>query len=211
MASPAELSRLGARARFQKLGSLKYIVASTLILLICAAIEVPRYEQYHQCINTESTRIVQEATARVTKELSNSLSALAHQPNRQAIEDLAKQLEQISKEIEEYKPKSDNDVVDLRSMQFLMLQMQKQSLQMQKTSMESATVKCHTSYRYDVFLWLSSINPISPAYAQVKLERYSENEIRGMVIMSIFACMGLYFFISTGALLFSKNAKVVAF
>ena len=45
----------------------------------------------------------------------------------------------------------------------------------------------------------------------MKIGAYSESDIRGIVIISIFGCMGMFFFISTGALLFSKNAKVVAF
>jgi hypothetical protein len=59
-----------------------------------------------------------------------------------------------------------------------------------------------------LFSW---INPIGIANAQIKVGEYSENEIRGIVIISIFSCMGIFFFLSTGALLFSTNAKVVAF
>ena len=45
----------------------------------------------------------------------------------------------------------------------------------------------------------------------MKIGNYSESDIRAIVIVSIFGCMGVFFFVSTGALLFSKNAKVVAF
>jgi hypothetical protein len=74
-----------------------------------------------------------------------------------------------------------------------------------------AREKCQSGYRYDVFRWFSWITPIGIAHAQIKIGGYSESDIRGIVIVSIFACMGLFFFLSTGALLFSKNAKVVAF
>jgi len=74
-----------------------------------------------------------------------------------------------------------------------------------------AASKCDPRYRYDVFRLFSWFIPISPAYAQMKIGGYSESEIRGIVIVSIFSCMGVFFFVSTGALLFSKSAKVVAF
>jgi hypothetical protein len=63
----------------------------------------------------------------------------------------------------------------------------------------------------NVFGWFSWINPIGIAYAQIKIGGYSESDIRGIVIVSIFVCVGLFLFLSTGALLFSTNAKVVAF
>jgi hypothetical protein len=75
----------------------------------------------------------------------------------------------------------------------------------------NAIETCRSGYSYDVFRWLSLVNPIGIANAQMKIGGYSESEIRGIVIISIFVCMGIFFFLSTGALLFSKNAKVVAF
>jgi hypothetical protein len=80
-----------------------------------------------------------------------------------------------------------------------------------RKNIDRASETCQSSYLYDVFLWFSWLNPISTANAQIKIGGYSESEIRGIVIISIFACMGVFFFLSTGALLFSKNAKVVAF
>lgn len=78
-----------------------------------------------------------------------------------------------------------------------------------KRVVDIAQARCRTHYRYDFFQWFSGLNPIGVANAQIKIGNYSENDIRGIVIIAI--CMGIFFFLSTGALLLSKNTKVVAF
>jgi len=75
----------------------------------------------------------------------------------------------------------------------------------------NAIAKCKSDYPFDIFNWFSAISPIGVAKAQMQVGNYSENEIKGIVIISIFFCMGVFFFLATGAILFSKNAKVVSF
>src|SRR6266404_1175630 len=148
MVNPVELTKLGVKARLQRLGSLKYILIGALLALVLGAIEIARYNQYVRCVWNEVSRVYKTPT----QEILNFEHTVA-----------------------------------------------------------AAEAKCRTNYPYDVFKWLTLLNPINEANAQIKIGAYSENEIRGIVIISIFSCMGVFFFVSTGALLFSKNAKVVAF
>jgi hypothetical protein len=54
MVNPLELTKLGVKARFQKLGSLKYFVIAGLIFLVFAGIEMLRYEEYNRCVVTKN-------------------------------------------------------------------------------------------------------------------------------------------------------------
>lgn len=75
-------------------------------------------------------------------------------------------------------------------------------------------IKCRSDYPYDVFRWWSSLlTPITEANAQMRVGAgaYSESDIRGIVIISIFSAMGIFFFLSVAALFFSKSPNVVAF
>ena len=87
----------------------------------------------------------------------------------------------------------------------------KQEIESARSIIPSMAKECQSTYSRDIFRWFSWINPIAEAKAQIKFSGYSENEIRGMVILSIFTCMGVYFFLVTGLLFFSKNTKVVTF
>jgi hypothetical protein len=57
MVSPVELSKLGVRARFQRLGSLKYILLCGLLFLGFAGVEMLRYKNYDKCVNIETKNI----------------------------------------------------------------------------------------------------------------------------------------------------------
>jgi len=64
---------------------------------------------------------------------------------------------------------------------------------------------------WSVWRWFSMINPIQPAFADAKIGGYNADDVRLMVVVTIFSTLSLFFFICVGALLFSKNAAVISF
>jgi hypothetical protein len=76
---------------------------------------------------------------------------------------------------------------------------------------DDAKYKCSSARWLDVIL---SYNIIQPAHAEVDLPNvggYDQNKVRILVVIAIFCTLAIFFFVSVGALLFSKNASVVAF
>jgi hypothetical protein len=183
MVSPVELTKLGVKARLQRLGSLKYILIVGLLALVIGGIEIIRYNDYENCLKNGIAGIKKGSVI------------IPQSPDD---------------EENKLHSKENHEQPTLADLQALMDLMKSQFSEVSKI-LEKIEEECKSEYRYDVFRLFSWLDPINVANAQIRIGAYSESEIRGIVIIAIFSCMGIFFFLSTGALLFSKNAKVVAF
>jgi len=239
-----ELTKLRAAARFQRLGSLKYLLICGLIFLTLAGIEVLRYKQFQTCLSDALSQdtskpafvsmpnpqeIINELSPKLRVSGLDSLTpdeirnldyviqlrkyfpmfpappwppdflitrALSDKLQFYGLDSLTpddiEKLEQIIRyrEYDEYQ----------RTVEY-----QRTASSWQQDFWSWANAKCHASYRYDIFKWFSWIDRVETAHAEMKFGNYSENDIRGIVIISIFFCMGLFFFMSTAVGLFVAN------
>jgi len=66
--------------------------------------------------------------------------------------------------------------------------------------------------QWSVYRWLfSTVYPISPAYAQAKIGGFGQEDVRLMVVITIFATLAVFFVICVCALLFSSSPAVITF
>jgi hypothetical protein len=188
--SPVELTKLGFKARIQKLGFVKYILIGGLLFLVFAGIEMVRYNRHHDCVRTEIQRDADQLALQENEiqfKLANLAFFLDNESKQKPIP--PDQIDQLKKNLQD-------------------LAVVRQDI---PKIIATAQEKCQSGYHYDIFRWFSWMNLVGTANAEIKIGGYSENDIRGMVTVLSFASMGVFFFMSGGALFFSNNPKVVAF
>jgi hypothetical protein len=187
MVSPVELTKLGVIARFQKLGSLRYVLIAGLLSLVLGGIEIHRYNKYSFCMNEASNNT--NPFTELDKIIAGSAeSFFSQEPPKSLPGDNKNNQGSISsREAVTYE---------------MRLSAAKMFLDSERARLKSGQEECLTHYRYDVFQWFSWLNPIGVANAQIRIGGYTESDIRGIVYLDFRVHGGIFFLVnwSTAAL-----------
>jgi hypothetical protein len=149
MVTPVELSKLGARARFEKLGSLKYILIGTVIFLVIAGMEMIRYKEYDRCVIIETDEINRNIDRKL-KSLQDTITERARLFEQKWNDTL---INRIDKNLDAQMLQLDNKI-DQK------IKLTKGDIEKSKEDFSIAKERCKSSYRYDIFGWFSWASPI---------------------------------------------------
>jgi hypothetical protein len=183
MVNPVELTKLGVRARIGRLGSLNYILIASFLLLILGADEIWRYNQYSECISIEEQKFSELSSilGKLKEDLIANIGVEVH-----PIEEAKRAKEALERTVNALS--SAEDELTFKSAE--------------------AMVRCDRRYFYVVFRLFSWFNPIGTARAQVEFGGYSEAEIRGIVIITIFGAWVCSFLCRPGHCIFLKMQRL---